>query len=354
MKHPPISVGIVGYGYATKTFHAPLIHSVSGLQLQAISSSDAAKVHADWPGLRVESSPEALFARPDIDLVVIPTPNATHFPLAQAALAAGKHVVVDKPFTLTVQQAQTLRAQAEAAGRLLSVFHNRRWDADFLTLRALLASGALGPVVHFESHFDRYRPVVRQRWREQADAGGGLWYDLGPHLLDQVLQLLGMPDALALHLAQQRAGAAATDWFHAVLHYGQARAVLHASALVSVPAARFTVHGTRGSFIKQGLDVQEDALKAGQRPPARDWGRDPVPAHITLWTDGPDAAPTQRMEPCLPGNYSAYYEAVRDAIHGSGANPVPPAEAIAVMQLIELGLQSAQAGRVLPVVAGVA
>ena len=345
MTHSSISVGIVGYGFATQTFHAPLIHSVPGLHISAVASSDAARVHADWPDMPVESSPEALFARPDIDLVVIPTPNATHYPLARAALAAGKHVVVDKPFTITLQQAEDLQLQAQASGRLLSVFHNRRWDADFLTLRALLAEGALGSVVHFESHFDRYRPIVRNRWREQADAGGGLWYDLGPHLLDQAVQLLGLPDAILLDQAMQRDGAQATDWFHAVLHYGQCRAVLHASALVPVPAARFTVHGSRGSFIKQGLDVQEDALKAGKRPPASDWGHDPQPAVVTLWGDGADAAPTTQQHACLPGNYPAYYEAVRDAIRGTGPNPVTAEEAVVVMRLIELGLQSAREGR---------
>lgn len=346
MNRKPISVGIAGYGFATKTFHAPLINSVPGLQLAAISSSDSAKVLADWPGMRVEPTAEALFTRPDIDLVVIPTPNATHFSLAQAALAAGKHVVVDKPFTITLAEARQLQAQADAAGRLLSVFHNRRWDADFLTLRALLASGELGSVVHYESHFDRYRPEVRNRWREQADAGGGLWYDLGSHLLDQAIQLLGMPQSISLDTAQQRQGAQATDWFHAVLHYGQARAVLHASALVPVPAARFTVHGTRGSFIKQGLDTQEDALKAGLRPAPNAWGQDPVPAEVTVWSGEQS---TLRQHTCLPGNYPAYYEAVRDAIRGEGENPVTAAQAIQVMALIELGLQSAQEGRVVTV-----
>lgn len=342
----PISVGIVGYGYASKTFHAPLIRSVPGLHLAAIASSDPSKVRADLPGLPVEPDATALLARPDIDLVVIPTPNATHFPLARAALLAGKHVVVDKPFTVTLQEAQTLDALAQSKGRLLSVFHNRRWDADFLTLQSLLASGELGPVVHFESHFDRYRPEVRQRWREQADAGGGLWYDLGAHLLDQTLQLLGRPDALALDQAQQRTGAQATDWFHAVLHYGQARAILHASALVPVPAARFTVHGARGSLIKYGLDAQEDALKAGRMPGDANWGHDPVPAEVTLWQG--DASHTRR-QPCLPGNYAAYYAAVRDAVRGLGPNPVSAQQAMDVMGLIELGLQSAREGRVLAV-----
>ena len=341
-----LNVGIVGYGFATKTFHAPLVAGVPGLKLAAISSSDPAKVAADWPEVATEVSPEALFARPDIDLVVIPTPNETHYPLASAALAAGKHVVVDKPFTVTTHDARRLQAQAQAAGRVLSVFHNRRWDSDFLTLKQVMASGELGRIVHFESHFDRYRPEVRARWREQALPGSGLWYDLGSHLLDQTLQLFGLPESIALDLALQRDNAQSDDYFHAVLRYGQSRVILHAGALVAVPAARFTVHGSLGSFIKHGLDPQEDVLKTSKRPPAPEWGHDLVPAMLTVWKDGVAA---ERELACVPGDYPAYYAGVRDAILGVGPNPVPTAEVIRVIGLLELGLQSAHEGRTLPV-----
>ncbi|WP_312047251.1 Gfo/Idh/MocA family oxidoreductase, partial [Erwinia sp.] len=162
-----IRVGLVGYGFASKTFHAPLISGTSGMELAAVSSSDAAKVHADWPTATVVAEPQALFDDPSIGLIVIPTPNDTHFPLAKAALNAGKHVVVDKPFTVTLSQARELEALATAKGLLLSVFHNRRWDSDFLTLKTLLSEGTLGEVRYFETHFDRFRPEVRNRWREQ-------------------------------------------------------------------------------------------------------------------------------------------------------------------------------------------
>ena len=341
-----VNVGVVGYGFATKTFHAPLIAGVPGLRLAAVSSSDPAKVKADWPEVACETTPEALFARPDIDLVVIPTPNETHYPLASAALAAGKHVVVDKPFTVTAHEARRLKIQAEAAGRLLSVFHNRRWDADFLTLRQVIASGELGRLVHFESHFDRYRPEVRARWREQALPGSGLWYDLGSHLLDQTLQLFGLPESIALDLAVQRDNAQSDDYFHALLRYGQMRVILHGSALVPVPAARFVVHGERGSFIKHGLDPQEDVLKTGQRPPLADWGVDAVPATLATWQG---ETCHRRALPCVAGDYPAYYAGVRDAILGVGPNPVTVAEAIRVIGLIELGMQSARQGRTIAV-----
>ncbi len=334
-----IRVGLVGYGYASKTFHAPLIAGTAEMELAAVSSSDASKVHADWPSVQVVDDPQALFADPSLQLIVIPTPNDTHFPLAKAALTAGKHVVVDKPFTVTLSQARELDALAKAKGLLLSVFHNRRWDSDFLTLKTLLAEGALGEVRYFESHFDRYRPEVRQRWREMKGAGSGIWYDLGPHVIDQALQLFGAPVAINVDLAELRPGAQTTDYFHAVLTYPQRRVVLHASMLVAAESARFQVHGTRGSFVKFGLDPQEDRLKAGERLPQEDWGYDMRDGLLTL-ADGD--VMVEKAVLTTPGNYPAYYAAIRDALNGTGANPVTAAEAIQVMELIELGQQSAE------------
>ena len=334
-----IRVGLVGYGFASKTFHAPLIAGTSGMELAAVSSSDASKVLADWPSTQVVSDPQTLFDDPTLQLVVIPTPNDTHFPLAKAALNAGKHVVVDKPFTVTLSQARELAALADAKGLLLSVFHNRRWDSDFLTLKALLKEGTLGEVRYFESHFDRFRPEVRNRWREQKGAGSGIWYDLGPHVIDQALQLFGTPVAINVDTAELRPGAQTTDYFHAVLTYPQRRVVLHGSMLVAAESARYQVHGTRGSYVKYGLDPQEDSLKAGARPPQEDWGYDMRDGVVTLANGDMMAEETLLT---IPGNYPAYYAGIRDAINGEGKNPVTAEEAIQVMELIELGLQSAE------------
>lgn len=341
-----LRVGLVGYGYASKTFHAPLIAGTPGLELAAVVSSDAGKVHADWPALPVVSESQALFNDPTLDLIVIPTPNDTHYPLAQQALAAGKHVVVDKPFTVTLSQARALQQQAQQRGLLLSVFHNRRWDSDFLTLKTLLQEGSLGEVVYFESHFDRFRPQVRQRWREQGGAGSGIWYDLGPHLIDQALQLFGKPQTLFVDLGQLRPGSQSVDYFHALLQYGKRRVVLHASMLAAAEGPRYIVHGTQGSYIKYGLDPQEDRLKAGDRLPQADWGYDMRDGVVTLSRD--DVLAEQPLL-TLPGNYPAYYAAIRDAINGDGANPVPAAEAIAVMEMIELGIESDKQQAALPV-----
>lgn len=338
-----LRVGLIGYGYAAKTFHAPLIRATPGLELVAVSSRSADKVWADLPGVDVEPHAEALLARADVDLVVIPTPNDTHYALASAALAAGKHVVVDKPFTVTLDEALRLDEQAHRCGRVLSVFHNRRWDADFLTLRALLESGELGRVVAFESHFDRFRPQVRARWRESGDsAGSGLWYDLGPHLVDQALLLFGLPQSISLSLNRLRDGAQVDDYFHAALHYPQLEVLLHASALAAQPGPRYVVHGTAGSYVKQGLDPQEDALKAGRSPVGDDWGLDAVAGTLTTWQE---EAPCRQPLATRRGDYPAYYAQLYRAIAAGGDNPVPAADAIQVMRVVAAGLESARAGR---------
>ncbi|HDZ47321.1 hypothetical protein LCGC14_0029470 [marine sediment metagenome] len=335
-----INVGLVGYGFASQTFHAPLIQATEGLDLVAVSSSDAAKVQAALPNVEVESQALALCKRDDIDLIVIPTPNDTHFSIAKAALSAGKHVVVDKPFTVTLSEAKLLKSLAEDKQRLLSVFHNRRWDSDFLTVKELLKAGTLGRIVSFESHFDRFRPEVRDRWREKAAPGGGIWYDLGPHLLDQACELFGMPHAILLELSTLRDGAKADDDFLALLDYESFRVTLAAGTLVADPTPRFRVHGTQGSFVKYGLDPQEDRLKAGETPVAQ-WGKDSQHGHLTLREEEGENAPlTQRELPTLPGNYLAYYQGIGAAIRDKTPLPVSADDALRSMVLLEAGLDS--------------
>ena len=341
-----INAGLIGYGYAGKTLHAQLLASTPGIQLRTIVSRDAAKVKADWPEMQVVAQSDELLADPSIDLVVIASPNDTHYPLAKAALLAGKHVVIDKPFTLDSREARSLVSLAQEHDLQLSVFHNRRWDADFLTLQQLLHSGELGEVYHLESHFDRFRPEVRDRWREQAVPGSGLWYDLGAHLLDQTLQLFGQPETLWLDLAQQRPGAKTDDFFHAVLQYGARRVILHASTQVAAPGARFTVHGSLGSYRKQGLDVQEEQLKSGTSPLDPQFGCDPRPGLLTTVTA---QGPREQSIANLTGNYRAFYLQMVEAIQRGTPVPVKPDEVVGVMELIELGLRSAREGRRLPV-----
>ena len=229
----PLRVALVGYGFVGKVFHAPLIQATPGLVLHTVVSRDAGKVHADWPDVQVVGDPDAAFADPAVDVVVIASPNDSHAPLAMAALAQDKHVVVDKPFTVTLTEARDVVDAARRAGRLVSVFQNRRWDADFLTVQRLVGDGTLGRIAEFHSHFDRFRPVVQDRWREHDAPGGGLWYDLGPHLIDQAVQLFGLPEAISVDIARLRDGAQAPDYVHATLRYPTHRAHLHAGTLVA-------------------------------------------------------------------------------------------------------------------------
>ena len=337
-----LKVGIMGFGYASLTFHAPLIMATPGLELVAVSSSDAAKVQMVLPHMPVFANPQEMLLSADLDIVVIPTPNETHFELAQMALAAGKHVVVDKPFTLNSTEAKLLIDQAEKAQLLLSVFHNRRWDADFLTLQQLIEQNTLGRIVHFESHFDRFRPQVRQRWRESDQLGAGLWYDLGSHLLDQSLQLFGSPQSIYLDTAMQRDQSQAVDWFHAILQYQELRVVLHASALVAQTGPRLVVHGTKGSYTKMGLDIQEDQLKAGIAVGSETWGIDPVKSQLCL-AHGDWLAQSEHNT--LPGQYQAYYQGIYNAIVLGATNPVAAQDALKVIELIEAGTESARTGQ---------
>ena len=352
-----LRLALIGYGNAGRIFHAPLIAGVPGLELACICASQAGAVQADWPQVRVVAEPAAVFADPAIDVVVIATSNASHYPLARAALLAGKHVVVDKPCTPTLAETETLLALARQQDRVLTVFQNRRLDADFLSLRQLLDQGVLGRVVHVASHFDRYRPEVPQRWREQDLPGSGLWLDLGAHLVDQALQLFGRPDAIALELAVQRTGACVNDWFHAQLRYDRShpglRVILHGSALVPAQGPRWSVHGSEGSFTKFGLDPQEDALKAGRRPSwnaLQDWGQDPRPGEVLRYdVVAGQRQPVRRDAPAVPGNYLAYYDNLRAALSGQAALMVSPAQVQALMQLLSLGEHSAREGRWLSV-----
>lgn len=350
MTSTTLRAGLVGYGFAGQTFHAPVLSAVPGLQLGAIMSSQANRARSDWPDATVVPDLAALLTLPDIDLIVVAAPNDAHFPVAKAALEAGKHVVVDKPFTLDASQARDLAALAARRGRMLSVYQNRRYDADFRTLGDVLASGRIGRPVYFESHFDRFRPQVRDRWRERPVPGAGLWVDLGAHLLDQAVQLFGRPDTLQLDIAALRDGARIEDHFHAVLRYeggsnAPLRVVLHASTLAAHAAPRYILHGTRGSYVKHGVDPQEDALRAGGRPGEEGWGIDPVEGALKVLAVGDWMQDS--TWPNRAGNYVDYYAAVRDAILGTAPNPVPPEQAVALMELLDLGARSAREGRAL-------
>ena len=337
-----LRVGLIGFGYAGKTFHAPLLRATPGLELAAVASSDAGKVRAALGSNTVVfSRAEDLIAQADIDLLVIASPNATHFELATLALEAGKHVVVDKPFTANAAEAMQLAALARECSRLLSVFHNRRWDSTTRTANKLLDSDMLGQIRYAAMHYDRFRPQPVDRWKEDAAAGGGLWMDLGPHLLDEALCYFGQPLAIQADIAAVRPGAGADDTFHARLRYADGlRVDLQASMLGALPRPRLILQGTLGTYGKQGLDPQEAALKAGRLPaPADDaaWGIDAEDGIAVL---GQDSGTRRIAVPTENGAYPVYYRQVAETIRGRAANPVPPEEAVAVMRLLDAGRES--------------
>jgi predicted dehydrogenase len=337
----PIRVGLVGYGFASKTFHAPLVQAVDGLSLVAVVSRDADKVHADLSDVVVHPSLERMIADDIVDLVIVATPNDTHAPLSRIALETGKHVVVDKPFALDLAEARDLVRIAERADRNLWVFHNRRWDSDYLTVKAAIEGGAIGRVTHFESKIDRFRPEVRDRWREHADPGGGIWFDLGPHLIDQALQLFGLPDRVIASLASQRDGSRIDDWAHVILTYGERRVVLQGAMLAAGGSARFIVHGTGGSLVKLKVDQQEAQLIAGMRPGQHGWGSDADP--LIIYSAG-----GEQSIPSTLGDQRRFYDLVGEALRGDGFGPVRPIEALAVMAVIEAGVVSARDGVAMP------
>ena len=331
---------MIGFGFVSKTFHVPLLKGTDGYKITAVASSRPGDVSGVLPDVDVVSDPKALATHPDIDLVVIASPNETHAPLAEQAMRAGRNVVVDKPFTITVEEARHLAAVAREKNVLLSVFQNRRWDSDFLTIQDAIRQDLTGRIVLFESRIDRYRPEVRDRWREIPGPGAGLLYDLGPHLIDQTLLLFGIPDSVQATLAKQRRGSRTDDFFQMVLRYGEMVATLGAGSLVSGGSARFAVHGERASVVKQKPDIQEDQLRAGVLPGAKDWGLDPD--DVVLYEG---ATGDTRVLQTARGDQRGYYVALREALHKRASNPVPPEQGVTVMAVIEAALRSDSEGR---------
>ncbi|WP_341352315.1 oxidoreductase [Azotobacter chroococcum] len=340
---PLIKTAVIGYGLSARTFHLPFIQNQTELQLVAISSSQE-QLRQDHPQLQHYLDGSELIANSDADLVVITSPNHSHFSLARQALLAGKDVLVEKPFVVTSQEGEELMALAARQQRVLAVYHNRRFDGDFLTLQHLLRSGQLGGIHYFESHFDRFRPTPRTRWREQAGPGGGILYDLGPHLIDQALVLFGLPEAISARCRELRSGAEATDYFHLQLHYPDKEVVLHSSPFCAAPTLRFVLQGTLGSYHKSGLDPQEDALRAGELPGGPDWGLEPASHYGTVHTEQ-----ETRTLTTLAGNYQLFYQQLVQALQRRLPPPVSPADALQGIRLIELACRSHQKGRTLEV-----
>lgn len=333
-----IRVGLLGYGNAGRIFHAPLIMSEPRMTLCQIGSRTFS--NKALPS-GVSGAPIGkVLENPDIDLVVVATPNGSHASLAKQAVLNGKHVVVDKPFALNAEEAAEVVQLADEHQKLLSVFQNRRWDGGFLTARDAMETGELGPVSYGEFHFDRFSPDIKDRWREWDTPGAGILYDLGPHLLDQVYCLFGMPDALTANVARQRPGAIVEDFFHIIHEFGATRVVVHASSLMPDHAPRIALYGERASFFQFGFDGQEEALKAGNCPGSPDWGKTPDGQAYFLDADG-----SQHDTPLSLGRYEAFYAGIANAIINGTRPDVASSQALDVMRILDAAALSARTGR---------
>jgi scyllo-inositol 2-dehydrogenase (NADP+) len=344
-----IDVGLIGFGLAGRSFHAPVISAVPGLRLAAILQRTGSEAAAAYPQAKIVRSLDELLALPDIRLIVIATPNQTHAPFARKCLAAGRDVVVDKPFATSFAEVSDLGDYAQKSGRLLTVYQNRRYDGDFQAIQHLVAAGTLGRIVRFETNYDRFRPNLKPNaWREQQVAGAGILFDIGPHLIDHAIQLFGRPEAVTADIRTERDGGLADDAFDILFHYpNNMRAVLSSNILAAIQRPRFLLFGTNGAFLKQTFDPQEMNLRRGEIPKDAPWGAEPEEnwGLLTL-SDGTNS--THRRVPSGIGDYRDYYSNVRDVLLGRAQPAVTLPQALDVMRALELARESNAQRRTIP------
>jgi scyllo-inositol 2-dehydrogenase (NADP+) len=341
---PRIKVAISGFGLSGRIFHYQLIAANSLFEVVAVQTTQK-DAHLSLPdSVKICSTYDELLAQHS-DVVVICVPNELHFDYALKAIQSGRDVVLEKPFVVTSSDGKKLIEVAQRNGRVLSVFHNRRWDADFLTIKGLIEKGTLGEINHFEAHFDRFKPVVDQRWKERPEQlGGGILYDLGSHLIDQAMQLFGRPSRVFADIQCQRQNAMQDDYFHMILDMGKTRAILHAGAIVAQPGPRYIVHGSKGSFLKSGIDPQEHQLKSGLSPNADSFGVESDELAGELFLVGDSMATKSRIK-SQKGSYRTYYEELATAIKSCSLPPVAAESALDVVRVIECARESARAGK---------
>jgi scyllo-inositol 2-dehydrogenase (NADP+) len=335
---------VVGYGLSAKAFHLPFLRTNSAFAVAGIVQARGQAAREELPAVHHYRSLEEALAHTEAELVVVTTPNEFHAPMVRQALEAGRHVVVEKPFALEVAEAGELCQLAGERQRVLAVYHNRRWDADFLTLKKLLTEGRLGQPAHFVSRFDRFRPQIKRGWKEEPKPGTGIFYDLAPHLIDQALQLFGWPEELYAHIRMERREALTPDAFDLYLYYPELTVHLAAGSLVSASWPRFSLLGTAGSYTKWGMDPQEALLRQGVSPDRPGWGAEPAEAWGTL-VRSQEGETLQESYPTMPGNYAGFYAELASAIRQGGQNPVPPEEGLLVMRILALARQSHQEGK---------
>jgi len=325
-----LNAAIIGFSLSGRVFHAPFLHTHPGFNLTKIVERSSQKSKEIYPYIQVVKDYQELLQDDDLDLIVIGTPNTWHYPMVKESLLAGKHVVVEKPFTPTVKEADELIEIARKVHRKIFVYHNRRWDGDFLTIQKLINEQKLGEIYEYEAHFDRFTPDLKNNWRDEDKAGSGILYDLGSHLIDQAIQLFGLAKNVKSTIEAQRKNSPVDDYFRLELEYPHTKVILTAGMLVKELGPRFIVKGSKGQFIKYGIDPQEAALKEGQMPDTEDWGKEGKEHWGTLSTNNNE----MKIE-TLAGNYMGFYDNVYEAIVNNEETFVKPEETREVIRIIE-------------------
>ena len=329
-----LNVALCSYGMSGKVFHAPLIAADPQLHLHTILQRSSDSALADFPDTVIAKSFDEILSNPDIHIVVVNTPNEFHFSMTKAALLAGKHVVTEKPFTLSVHEGEELIALAQQQQKILAVFHNKRLETDHLTVQKILASGVLGRVVEIEWHYDRYRNnITHKLWKEDKLPGAGTWWDLGVHMLDSMLTLLGRPQAVNADMRSLRRAEGSTDYFNVCFHYPDTRVLLRSSTFVSTKGATVSIHGDKGSFLKFGQDVQEQQLMNGIRPYQAGWANHGTDNIGTLVIQQESGAHKTQIE-SERGCYELFYRNIADAIHGKDTLRFPAQQALLAVEML--------------------
>lgn len=343
----PIKTALLSFGMSGRVFHAPFLQVHEGFEPYAVWERSKNEAEKFYPGIKTYRTLDELLADDAVELVIVNTPNSTHFDYAKKALEAGKHVVVEKPFVINAKDGEPLIALAKEKGLVLAVYQNRRWDSDFKTVKKLFDEGLLGEIVEAEFHFDRYKQGLSAKQHKEIPApGAGILYDLGPHLIDQALYLFGLPDAVFADIRILRPISKVDDYFEVLLYYPNLRVRLHSSYLVREPIPSFVLHGTEGSFLKWRADVQEEALIAGQTPGTPDWGVEPVTERGLLHTEMAGEEIKETI-PTLQGSYMDYFEGLYEAIRNGGEVPVSAQDGMNNVRIIEAAFQSSNEKRVI-------
>jgi predicted dehydrogenase len=336
---PKIRVGILSYGMSGKVFHSPLLHVNAGYEMKKVMQRSANDALERYPYVQIVRNADEIIGDSEIDLVLVNTPDHTHFEYAKAALGAGKHVVVEKPFIHEIAEGEALIELAAKKGKILTVFQSRRWEGDFLTIQRIIESKCLGRLVEYEAHFDRFRNFIRDSWKEKPGFKASTLYDLGSHLIDQALVLFGMPEAVYADIRKQRTGSLVDDLFDLNLYYPGLKVTLRSSYLIREPGPRFMLHGTEGSYVKYGIDPQEEALTRGLFPDEQEWGKEDKSNWGILNTDQHGVHFRGPVE-TLAGCYQEFYKSLYETLLNGKELAVKPTESLNGIRIIKAAYES--------------